>query len=69
MDNLAHLLACCRYDVGVAVTRAGNTDSSGEIEVLFAVGRVDPAAKGMVDDDGSSLLEEGTESCHGFILS
>jgi hypothetical protein len=51
------------------VTCAGNTDSSGEIEVLFAVGRVDPAAESVVYDDWSGLLEEGTESCHVFILS
>ncbi|MNY81425.1 hypothetical protein D3C86_2229900 [compost metagenome] len=69
MDNLAHLLACCRYDVGVAVTCARNTDAGGEIEVLFAVGRVDPAAESVVNDDRSGLLEEGAESCHGLILS
>lgn len=69
MDNLAHLLACCRYDVGVAVTCAGNTDSSGEIEVLLAVGRVDPAAESMVYDDWSGLFKEGLRVAMCFILS
>ena len=69
MDNLAHLFAGCGDDVGVAVTGAGHTDSGGEVEVLLAVGRVDPAAGRVVDDDRGGLLEDGAESCHGFILS
>ncbi|MDT4860054.1 hypothetical protein FQZ97_945910 [compost metagenome] len=69
VDNLSYLLPGGGHDVGVAVTGAGNADSGGEIEVLLAVGCVDPAAQGVVDDDRRRLLEDGAKSCHGLILS
>ena len=69
MNNLADLFAGCGDDVGVAVTGAGDADSGGEVEVLLAVGRVNPAADRVVDDDRGGLLEDGAESCHGLILS
>jgi hypothetical protein len=69
MDDLAHLFAGCSDDVRVAVASAGDTDAGGEIEILFAVGGVNPGADCVINDDRSGLLEDGAKSCHGFILS
>ena len=69
MNDLADLFTGRGDDIRVAVPGAGDTDSGGEVEVLLAVGRVHPTAGRVVDDDGSGLLEGGTESCHDLILS
>ena len=69
MNDLADLFAGRGDDVGMAMAGARDADSGGEVEVLLAVGRVNPATGRVVDDDRGGLLEDGAESCHGFVWS
>ena len=71
VDDLGALLLGCRDHAGVAVTGAGDTDAGGEVEVVVAVGAMNPRALRMIDDDGRRLFECGAQrgglGClHGF---
>ena len=66
MDDLAHLLASGCHHFGVAMAGAGHTDAGGEVQVVLAIGPVDPAAKSVVHNDGGCLLECGAKGSHAF---
>ena len=68
VDGNPDLFPCGFHYLRVAVPGAGHADAGGEVQVVPAVGPVDPAPEGVVHDHGSGLFQGGAEGSHAAMM-
>ncbi len=71
VDDLSALLLRGCDHLGMAVAGAGDTDTGGEVEVVDAIGAMDPRSFGVIDHHRSGLFEGRAQGggTHGYTVT